>query len=84
VPGPPARRRASAVLDTQEAASARVKELNPNDHPDVERVRNIQFGGRNQWRRANIASSNIAASVTIDALGYRARCRVRLCRNLGA
>jgi hypothetical protein len=42
--------RASAVLATQEEAIARVKELNPNDHPDVERVRNVEAGGRDKWR----------------------------------
>jgi uncharacterized protein YdaT len=42
--------RASSVFDTQEQAIARVKELNPNDHPDVERVRNVSSGGRDQWR----------------------------------
>jgi uncharacterized protein YdaT len=42
--------RASAVLDTQDEAIARVKELNPNDHPDVERVRNVETDGRDNWR----------------------------------
>jgi hypothetical protein len=42
--------RASAVFDTQEQAIAHVKQMNPNDHPDVERVRNVSSGGRDQWR----------------------------------
>ena len=42
--------RASAVLDTQREAIERVKELNPDDHPDVERVRNTNEGGRDKWR----------------------------------
>jgi uncharacterized protein YdaT len=42
--------RASGVFDTQEQAVARVKELNSDDHPDVERVRNVASGGRDQWR----------------------------------
>lgn len=42
--------RASAVLDTQREAIERARELNPNDHPDVERVRNTSKGGRDKWR----------------------------------
>jgi Uncharacterized protein conserved in bacteria (DUF2188) len=42
--------RASAILDTQEEAIARAKESNPNDHPDEERVRNVESGGRDKWR----------------------------------
>ena len=42
--------RASAVLDTQHKAIKRAVELNPNDHPDVERVRNTQLGSRHKWR----------------------------------
>ena len=42
--------RASDVLDTQRDAIDRVKELNPNDRPDIERVRNTQVGGRDKWR----------------------------------
>lgn len=42
--------RASEVHDTQAAAIARVKELNPDDSPDVERVRNNATGGRDKWR----------------------------------
>jgi hypothetical protein len=43
-------KRASAVLDTQRDAIARVNDLNPDDRPDVERVRNTQAGGRDKWR----------------------------------
>jgi uncharacterized protein YdaT len=42
--------RASAVVDTQREAIKRALELNPHDHPEVERVRNTQVGGRNRWR----------------------------------
>jgi len=42
--------RASDVLDTQREAIERVLELNPEDHPDVERVRNTSVGGRDKWR----------------------------------
>ncbi len=42
--------RASDILDTQRAAIERVKELNPDDHPDIERVRNTDVGGRDKWR----------------------------------
>jgi uncharacterized protein YdaT len=42
--------RASDILDTQRAAINRAKELNPNDRPDVERVRNTDVGGRDKWR----------------------------------
>jgi hypothetical protein len=28
-----------------------VKKLNPNDHPDVEGVRNTATGKRDQWRK---------------------------------
>jgi uncharacterized protein YdaT len=42
--------RATKTLDTQRDAIARVKELNPHDHPDVERVRNTEAGGRGKWR----------------------------------
>jgi hypothetical protein len=41
---------ASALFDTQEKAIAHAKKLNPNDHPDVERVRNTESGGRDKWR----------------------------------
>jgi hypothetical protein len=50
--------RASAVLPTQKEAIARAKELNPNDHPDVERVLNTSGGGRDKWRPANKQTAN--------------------------
>jgi uncharacterized protein YdaT len=43
---------ASGVCDTQREAIDRANELNPEDHPDVERVRNTEVGGRDKWRRA--------------------------------
>ena len=42
--------RASSVLDNQREAIERAIELNPHDHPDVERVRNTQVGNRHKWR----------------------------------
>jgi hypothetical protein len=42
--------RASDILDTERAAIDRVHELNPNDHPDVERVRNTSGGHPDKWR----------------------------------
>jgi hypothetical protein len=45
--------RASGILDTQHAAIELVRELNPNDRPDVERVRKTEAGGRDKWRPAN-------------------------------
>jgi uncharacterized protein YdaT len=42
--------RASDILDTQREAIERANELNPSDHPDVERVRNTKEGGRDKWR----------------------------------
>ena len=45
--------RASFITATQEEAIARVKELNSNDRPDVERVRNTQTGGRDKWRESD-------------------------------
>lgn len=44
--------RASGVFDTQREAIDRAKELNPNDHPDVERVRDTAKGVRDKWRPA--------------------------------
>ena len=44
--------RATGILDTQRAAIELVGELNPNDRPDVERVRNTEAGGRDKWRPA--------------------------------
>jgi hypothetical protein len=46
-------RRASDILDTQKDAIDRVKELNPDDRPDVERVRNTNVGNRDKWRSRN-------------------------------
>lgn len=42
--------RASDIVNTQRQAIERAKELNPDDRPDVERVRNTKAGGRDQWR----------------------------------
>jgi hypothetical protein len=42
--------RASDIVNTQRQAVESAKELNPNDRPDVERVRNIKVGGRDKWR----------------------------------
>jgi hypothetical protein len=42
--------RASRLCDTQKQAEALVKKLNPDDQPNVERVRNTKGGGRDQWR----------------------------------
>jgi uncharacterized protein YdaT len=42
--------RASDILDTQRAAVERAKELNPNDRPDVERVRHTSGGNPDKWR----------------------------------
>ena len=44
--------RASDILESQSAAIERVKELNPDDHPDVERVRDTETGVRDKWRSA--------------------------------
>ena len=41
--------RASAVAPTQAEAIQRARELNPGHPPLVERVRNIETGGRDQW-----------------------------------
>jgi len=43
-------KRASAILETQRDAIDRVKELNSDNRPAVERVRNTQAGVRNKWR----------------------------------
>ena len=42
--------RASGLRNTQKQAEALVKQLNPDDKPNVERVRNTKTGGRDQWR----------------------------------
>jgi hypothetical protein len=44
--------RASSLHDTQAAAIAAVKRLNPTDHPNVERVRDTSTGRSEQWRSA--------------------------------
>jgi hypothetical protein len=43
-------RRASRLLDSQKEAEKFVRQLNPDDKPDVERVRNTKTGGRDKWR----------------------------------
>jgi hypothetical protein len=45
--------RASDIFNTQAEAIGRVRELNSDDHPDVERVRNTSTGGRDQWRSSS-------------------------------
>lgn len=45
--------RAHGSFGTQEEAIQHAKSLNPEDHPDVERVRDTSSGGRDQWRSAN-------------------------------
>ena len=42
--------RASGLFDTQKDAIAFVKEVNPNDRPNVERVRNTNIGHPDKWR----------------------------------
>ncbi len=42
--------RASAVCDTQAAAIARAKEMEPKSTPMVERVRNTTVGKPDKWR----------------------------------
>ncbi len=42
--------RASDILNTQAAAIRRVAELNPHDHPGVERVRTTSTGTKAKWR----------------------------------
>lgn len=43
---------ASALFRTQKDAEEHVRRLNPDDKPDVERVRNRETGGRDKWRSA--------------------------------
>jgi hypothetical protein len=45
--------RATFVFSTQQEAIEYAVKLNPNDHPNVERVRNVASGGRDQWRSKN-------------------------------
>jgi hypothetical protein len=42
--------RASGLRATQEEARALAKKLNPDDHADVEHVRNTKDGVRDKWR----------------------------------
>jgi len=44
--------RASRLFSTQLEAIEHAKILNPNDHPDVERVRHTEEGGPDKWRKA--------------------------------
>ncbi len=44
--------RASATARTEKEAIAIAKQFNPDDHPDVSRVRNTKSGAPNQWRSA--------------------------------
>lgn len=46
-------KRASDIVETQRAAINRVSELNPSDHPDVERVRHTAAGSPDKWRSRN-------------------------------
>jgi hypothetical protein len=41
---------ASGIFDTQREATARAKELVPNDKPDVERVGHTSGGDPDKWR----------------------------------
>ncbi len=43
-------KRASAICETQAAAIARAKELEPKSTPMVERVRHTSGGGPEKWR----------------------------------
>jgi Uncharacterized protein conserved in bacteria (DUF2188) len=43
-------KRASGLRDTQKEARDFAKQLNPDDHADVEHVRNTKGGVRDQWR----------------------------------
>ena len=43
-------RRATAIVDSQREALDLVKILNPNDRPDVARVRKMHVGGPDKWR----------------------------------
>jgi hypothetical protein len=42
--------RASGIFNAQREATARANELNPNDKPDVERVRRTSGGDPDKWR----------------------------------
>lgn len=43
--------RASAITTTQAEGIERAKQLSPKTIPHVERVRNTEQGGRDQWRK---------------------------------
>lgn len=45
--------RASGVFGTQKEAIEFALELNPNDHPDVERVRHVEGSRPGEWRPHN-------------------------------
>jgi hypothetical protein len=45
--------RASGVFDTQKEAIDYALELNPDDRPDVERVRHTEAGRPGEWRPHN-------------------------------
>ncbi|HYZ74155.1 MAG TPA: DUF2188 domain-containing protein [Chthoniobacterales bacterium] len=42
--------RASAVEDTQEKAVEVARQMFPGIKPHIERVRNVETGGRDKWR----------------------------------
>jgi hypothetical protein len=42
--------RASAVEDTQEKAEEVARDMFPGVKPRIERVRNVETGGRDKWR----------------------------------
>lgn len=44
--------RASTITKTQAEAIDYVKQVSPASHPDVERVRDTEAGGRDKWRKA--------------------------------
>ena len=44
--------RASAVTCTQREAIEKAREMFPDTHPHVERVRNTKGGARDKWRKA--------------------------------
>ena len=46
-------KRASAIENTQHDAIGRGKEFNPDDHPDVSRVKHTSAGKPDKWRPAN-------------------------------
>ena len=51
--------RATGIFDTQHEAISRAQELNPYDHPEVERVRDTATGGRGKWRGVRVAKSSL-------------------------